>query len=200
MVGSIDAGGVIVYFVIITTLKCYKFHPILFCQFYSTMKYNTNYYLIIITLLCIILTLQLISLGLFRKKVQFKKPNQSNPSNGQCSKNTCGAIDDVNNPAYNMKNVIKQSILLEEHIAEKNKYCLSCIVKHFNHIIGLCEEGVWLAEKDVSKYPYLEDSVSFYQHWFDKWVKARQDNNVKSEVLGAIRERRRALIDSYYLI
>lgn len=164
------------------------------------MKYNANYHIIITTLLCVILVLQLISLGIFKKKVQFKKPNSSNSSNGQCRKDTCGAIDDVNNPAYNMKNVIKQSILLEEHIAEKNKYCVSCIVKHFNHIIGLCEEAVWLAEKDVSKYPYLEDSVAFYQHWFDKWVKARQDNKVKSEVLGAIRERRRALIDSYYLL
>ena len=36
---------------------------------------------------------------------------------------SCTAKDNVNDPAYNMENVIKQTILLEEHIAEENKYC-----------------------------------------------------------------------------
>lgn len=169
-------------------------------------KLPSNISLIIVLLITIII-LQLTTLGVFKKPVSYKKKaletsktsKSSKSSSGQCRKETCGAIDDVNDPAYNMKNVIKQSILLEEHLAEKNKYCISCIVKHFNHIIGLCEEAVWLAEKNVNKYPYLEDSVVYYQALFEKWVKARQDNTVKTDVLSAIREMRRSLIDAYYL-
>ena len=122
-----------------------------------------------------------------------------NKNSGQCTKHTCGAIDDVNDPAYNMKNVIKQSILLEEHIAEKNKYCLSCIVKHFNHIIALCEEAIWLAERNVTKYPYLEDSVDFYHMLFESWLNGKNNDTIKKDVLSSLRDKRRSLVDAYYL-
>jgi hypothetical protein len=118
---------------------------------------------------------------------------------GTCSKDTCGAIDNVNDPAYNMQNIVKQSILVEEHIAEKNKYCLSCIVKHFQHIIGLTEEAAWMAGKSIDKYPYLNESITFYQTLFTKWLENKSDDGVKLEVLNALRERRRKLIDIYFL-
>lgn len=173
------------------------------------MKTQISYHVVIIGLLVLIILLQVSSLGFFRwlktlvlvgkRRRVSKRGNGEN--GGSCSKDTCGAIDDVNDPSYNMKNVIKQSILLEEHIAEKNKYCISCIVKHFNHIIGLCEEAVWLAERDrEGKYPYLEQSVDYYTKLFEKWLAARNDERVKVEVLSALRERRRALIDAYYLL
>jgi hypothetical protein len=125
----------------------------------------------------------------------------SNSVNSQttCSTDTCGAIDDVNNPAYNMQNIIKQSILVEEHIAEKNKYCLSCIVKHFQHIIGLVEEAIWMAGKDLSKYPYLDDSMTFYQNIFTTWINNKSNDDVKLEILNQLRQRRRQLIDIYFL-
>jgi hypothetical protein len=124
-------------------------------------------------------------------------PNKTNHK--QCDKHKCGAIDDVNNPAYNMQNIVKQSILLEEHLAEKNKYCKGCLVKHFNHIIALSSEGVWLAEKNLNKYPFLEESPSFYQKIFDKWLANQDDNTTRLEVLSLLRERRRQLIDVYFL-
>jgi hypothetical protein len=105
----------------------------------------------------------------------------------------------VNDPDYNMRNIIKQSILLEEHIAEKNKYCLSCIVKHFLHIIGLAEEAIWLAGARVQQYPYMLDSAEFYQRAFDIWQANKNDDKTKRSVLTSLRERRRRLIDSYYL-
>lgn len=119
--------------------------------------------------------------------------------NGTCNPNSCGAIDPVNDPDYNMRNIVKQSILLEEHIAEKNKYCLGCIVKHFLHIIGLAEEAVWLAGKDIEKYPMLKDAVAFYQQWFDKWHKNKQNEEIKKTVLSALRENRRKMVELYYL-
>jgi hypothetical protein len=160
--------------------------------------HKLNYHYVIVILLLIMITLQMVSMGFFKTTRKYNKPLASGAS-GQCKKDTCGAIDDVNNPGYNMKNVVKQSILLEEHIAEKNKYCLSCIVKHFNHMIALCEEAVWLAEDRIKNYPFLDDSVDFYQHIFDDWLKGKHDEKVKKSTLSAIRERRRALVDVYFL-
>lgn len=116
-----------------------------------------------------------------------------------CTKDTCGAIDPVNEPAYNMQNIVKQSILLEEHIAEKNKYCLSCIVKHFLHVIALAEEAIWLAGPNVNQYPFLEESQHFYEGLFNTWLAGKHDENTKKDVLAHLRERRRQLIDVYFL-
>jgi hypothetical protein len=144
----------------------------------------------------------LLLLIIFMRTTKFRRFNYNTKeinNNGQCSKDTCGAIDNVNDPAYNMQNIVKQSILLEEHIAEKNKYCLSCICKHFLHVLGLAEEAVWMAGKDVQKYPYLNDSMEFYQSLFELWLNNRENDKVKSDVLNRLRERRRYLIDVYFL-
>lgn len=162
------------------------------------MKTNNLIYLILVAqiLVLVLLTIIFVRTTKFRK---FKYDTKELTNNGQCSKDTCGAIDNVNDPAYNMQNIVKQSILLEEHIAEKNKYCLSCIVKHFQHILGLAEEAVWMAGQELHKYPYLHDSMGFYQSLFELWVNNRENDKVKTEVLNKLRERRRYLIDVYFL-
>ena len=125
---------------------------------------------------------------------------QSMASNANvCTQDTCGAIDPVNDPDYNMKNIIKQSILLEEHVAEKSKYCISCIVKHFMHIIALLEEAVWLAGPNVAQFPFLENGVEYYQNLFDTWLANRHNDEMKKQTLSMLRERRRQLIDAYIL-
>lgn len=50
----------------------------------------------------------------------------ANDDAGMCTHKTCGALDPVNDPDYNMRNIAKQSILLEEHLACKCKLCLTC--------------------------------------------------------------------------
>lgn len=154
---------------------------------------------LVTTILILLALLAILSFYIPPKQKHQSKQQHQSLDNGSCSKDTCGAIDDVNNPAYNMKNIVKQSILLEEHIAEANKYCLSCIVKHFQHIIGLAEEAVWLAGVNVNQYPLLDTSVNFYQTTFNKWLSARNDDTNKQEVLSLLRERRRQLIDFYFL-
>ena len=58
-----------------------------------------------------------------------------------CDSRTCGATDPVSDPAYNMREVAKQSILLEEHLTIDAKFCVDCVTKHFLHIIGLANEA-----------------------------------------------------------
>lgn len=166
-------------------MKLYNLHLFLF------------YTQIISLVLLVLLFINQHTCLLCKLSTKHASPNKTNQK--QCGKHTCGAIDDVNNPAYNMQNVVKQSILLEEHLAEKNKYCEGCLVKHFSHICALSSEGVWLAEKNINKYPFLEESPSFYQKIFDKWLANRYDDAIRLEILSLLRERRRQLIDVYFL-
>jgi hypothetical protein len=49
-------------------------------------------------------------------------------------------------PALNMRDVIKQLILLEDHLFNKKKRCADCIRKHFLTIEALAEECVTLCK------------------------------------------------------
>ena len=116
-----------------------------------------------------------------------------------CSAQTCGAIDPVNEPSYNMQNVIMQTILLEEHLAEDKKYCKSCGIKHFLHVKALIMEAIWMAGHNIKKYPYLEESEGVYTRLFDRWRNNMDDRKVRMEVLEELRAFRQKLITAYYL-
>lgn len=49
-------------------------------------------------------------------------------------------------PLHNIREMVKQSILLEEHLTFPDKRCRDCILKHFLWIEGLSEEAVMLDE------------------------------------------------------
>lgn len=120
-------------------------------------------------------------------------------NHSSCSKQSCGAIDPVSDPAYNMENVIKQSILLEEHLAEENKYCKDCVAKHFLHIIGLLEEAKMLAGGDADTYPMMDESLQFYVATFEAWKSARDDRRMHLELVTELRKHRKELMKVYVL-
>lgn len=126
-------------------------------------------------------------------KSQDKKPIKS----GGCS-TSCGALDPVSNPAYNMQQIVKQSILLEEHLINKNKRCRDCITKHFLHIIGLAEEAEMLATNKCNKYPMINESVSLYNNLFNEWIKNKDDNYNNLSVSDRLRTHRKKLIAIYF--
>jgi len=112
-----------------------------------------------------------------------------------CTKSTCDSIDPVSDPKYNMHQIIKQSILLEEHLSNKNKRCRDCITKHFSHIIGLAEEAVMLACSDVSSYPYMGECPDFYNKLFKIWL---NDTTTSLEICKELRIMRKKLIATYF--
>lgn len=126
-----------------------------------------------------------------------KKPDLKKVASGSCSK-TCGAIDPVNDPDYNVREAIKQTLLLEQHLAEKAKYCKSCSVKHFSLIEALISEGIWMAGNHCKEYPKLEESLDFFKKLFDKWHKNMDDDKVRLDALTQLREWRREMVDLYY--
>lgn len=114
----------------------------------------------------------------------------------------CTAIDPVNEPDYNMRQIIKQSVLLEEHLNDERKRCGACIVKHFNHIMGLAEEAQSLAGQRIKEYPYLQESPCFYRKLYDKWLKCRNSSRTDRQcrfVADELRLRRRDLTKTYVL-
>lgn len=119
-------------------------------------------------------------------------------SSGSCDVKSCGALDPVSNPAYNMQQIVKQSILLEEHITNKNKRCRDCITKHFLHIIGLAEEAQMLATNKCHKYPLINESVELYNQLFSDWIKNKDDETNNLNVSDKLRIHRKKLIAIYF--
>ncbi len=134
-----------------------------------------------------------------REQTRLRFKPKVNHRSDTCEKHTCGAIDPVSDPAYNMENVVKQSILLEEHLAEKNKYCKDCVAKHFLHIQGLLEEAEMLAGGDVEKYPLVQESLEFYVRCYQRWLKNREDRKVHLELVSELRAWRKRLMELYVL-
>jgi hypothetical protein len=116
----------------------------------------------------------------------------------KCDVKSCGALDPVSDPRYNMQQIVKQSILLEEHLTNKNKRCRDCITKHFQHIIGLAEEAQMLATTKTNNYLLLSESVSLYNDLFNEWFKNRNDESKIMEIADKLRIHRKKLIAIYF--
>lgn len=113
------------------------------------------------------------------------------------AKATCGATDPVSDPKYNMTEIVKQSILLEEHLVEPQKRCKDCIVKHFLHIIALGQEAQMLA--GTKKLPMLDTTPTFYEGLYKQWLERRDDTTVMCGIEEKLRERRKELVAKYIL-
>lgn len=116
----------------------------------------------------------------------------------QCT-TKCTNIDPVSEPEYNMKEIAKQSILLEEHLTQKNKRCRDCISKHFLHIMALQSEAIWLAGDRVSEYPLLEETTGFYSSLFDEWLNDQNNEEKILEISGKLRDMRKKIVAVYVL-
>jgi hypothetical protein len=131
--------------------------------------------------------------------INYKENNKG--ASGSCS-STCDSIDPVSDPRYNMQQIIKQSILLEEHLTNKNKRCRDCITKHFLHIIGLAEEAQMLATNKIDKYPLINESVILYNELFKIWIKNKNLNGKDETYVlyctDKLRDHRKQLIVIYF--
>ncbi len=167
-------------------------------MYLSLLEEMKSIFIFIIFIIIYIFTYALLYNNLYNDgniKIQSKK----NPNN-TCDIKSCGALDPVSEPAYNMQQIVKQSILLEEHLTNKNKRCRDCITKHFLHIIGLAEEAQMLATKNFKDYPLLNESVELYTKLFQKW-RENYKNNDESRILyicDELRNNRKKLIAIYF--
>ena len=151
-----------------------------------------------IFLLFMIMVIILLALLIIVFIINQKQSSPSNKKQGGCDIKSCGALDPVSNPAYNFQQIVKQSILLEEHITNKNKRCRDCITKHFLHIIGLAEEAQMLATDKCHKFPLIAESVDIYNELFKTWIKNKDNEVINLQVADKLRINRKKLIAIYF--
>ena len=48
----------------------------------------------------------------------------------------------LNSAAFNIREIVKQLLLLEDHLADKEKFCVDCIRKHLLLTEALAEEAM----------------------------------------------------------
>lgn len=100
----------------------------------------------------------------------------------------------IMDPNFNLREVAKQCVLLEEHLNQKAKKCRDCIRKHMITIEGLLEEAVSL-DKEHKMTKYLQDL-------FQQWVKIEQDfiNQKKNfeETAQEVRKFRKPILNEHF--
>jgi len=109
------------------------------------------------------------------------------------------SIDPVSDPEYNFRQIIKQSLLLEDHLVERNKRCPDCIAKHFLTIIALSEEAVSLAGRNATDYPMITENPCFYENLFQMWLNDKRSDFNLLKIADSIRNYRKRLVFYYIL-
>lgn len=90
-----------------------------------------------------------------KAEIQEKKSEtkEKNKDSEKCT--SCNSLLPVMDPQFNMREMCKQCILLEDHLFQKEKRCHDCICKHFLTIEALAEEAITLDKEN--KHPELQN-------------------------------------------
>lgn len=74
----------------------------------------------------------------------------------------------VLDPVFNLREICKQSILLEDHLTHDEKRCTDCCIKHFLALEGLCEEAITL-DKEKKHLERIEKLPRYVREVAKKW-------------------------------
>lgn len=103
-----------------------------------------------------------------------------------------GNILHVNDPEHNLREIVKQLILIEDHLFQTDKQCEQCIAKHLLTVEAMAEEGISLDTTKVFLVTFrnlVTDSRRLQKTWKADPIAAAQH----------VRELRRVLMDKYQL-
>lgn len=76
---------------------------------------------------------------------------------------------EVHDPLFNVREIVKQMILLEDHLMHKNKECSDCIRKHLLAIEALAEEATCL-DSEGQYQGQLEFLADKAREWMSRFV------------------------------
>lgn len=96
---------------------------------------------------------------------------------------------DITDPKFNLREIAKQMILLEDHLAHPYKLCDDCIRKHLLTIEGLAEEASAMDKEG--------DSVALAESIAEKsrqWMEVLADGKPPREVSIEVRNIRKSLV------
>lgn len=115
-------------------------------------------------------------------------PEQSSRESFRLTDQDQSKLLPVMDPQFNMREICKQCILLEDHLCHDEKRCYDCCVKHFLTIEALAEEAITLdaSSRHSQKLQQLPSRVRGLQ---SKWHKDPEKNSpMVSQELRKIRK------------
>ncbi len=122
----------------------------------------------------------------------------SNSGPKSCSEGgkSCNALLPVMDPMYNMREICKQSILLEDHLFQKEKRCHDCICKHFLTIEALAEEAITLDKEQ--KHPEINALPTKVRTITKKYIDNHTNENQPPLTAQQLREIRKDLMQKCF--
>lgn len=101
----------------------------------------------------------------------------------------------VLDPIFNLREISKQCILLEDHLSQKEKSCTDCIIKHFLTLEALSEEAITL---DIENKQDIKDLPTKFRDIQKQWYKKEKTNHDISQNIRKIRKN--IMINSFPII
>ena len=101
-------------------------------------------------------------------------------------------LDPILEVSYNAQQMIKQSLLLEDHLNQPKKRCRDCICKHFMTLSALAEEAVSLARTEGDK-ALMQEAAQFYDARYRDWKAGARPTEAASRLRGM----RKRLMERY---
>lgn len=83
-------------------------------------------------------------------------------------------------PRFNLREVAKQMILLEDHLFHKNKHCRDCISKHTLYIEGLLEEALTM-DTEQKYAPIITSTLSQFKELLPPLVGKLRDKTATEQ-------------------
>jgi|APSaa5957512576_1039674.scaffolds.fasta_scaffold29674_2 hypothetical protein len=98
-------------------------------------------------------------------------------------------------PLFNLREVAKQMLLLEDHLQHPWKHCPDCIRKHLMTIEAFCEEAV-----SLDKIGTYRDAAEEMAGNAREWLEGFEDGRPLPEIAQEIRKVRKILIEIVSLV
>ena len=98
-------------------------------------------------------------------------------------------------PMFNVRETTKQLILLEDHLAHKDKHCVDCVSKHLLFAEGLLEEAVTL-DKKAQYLSWTTEAIKNVQAASALFAKHRFEK--AQELQQMVRRTRKALVQKSF--
>ena len=91
----------------------------------------------------------------------------------------------LTDPMFNLREVVKQLTLLEDHLAHPYKVCPDCIRKHLITIEALAEEASAMDTKDAQgTVKFDEDLAELARVWMENIADGKDLKTIAGEVRG----------------
>ena len=104
----------------------------------------------------------------------------------------------VMRPAQNMREIIKQCIMLEDHLVQPRKRCPDCTSKHMLAIEALAEEcGTLCGPSNAAIAAHASGLAEDIRTLHHAWEQAPKDCRVASTVASRVRLIRKPLMATY---